>query len=212
MKSGAKRWNGLLVAVMVLVTVDVLADGPLRRLDHIVHEFCDGHIQGASLTAVDVFTKLGQRGVLVAVMVPLALIAAARTRSWRLPLMSAVIVGGVSLLQVVLKAAIPRTYPISETDVLFRRGDAFPSGHTLNAFVLVWVLLELLVVAFPRVRLPPRRRHHIAVTAGMVVAVALTLTDKHWLTDCVFSVALGLVLLRSLSAMDPLRLHGRRPA
>jgi membrane-associated phospholipid phosphatase len=199
------RARAPLIAIMVLVTADVLLDGPLRHLDHIVHAFCDEHVRGAVLVAVTVLTKLGQRGILVAVMVPLVVIAAVRRRSPRVAVTSVLVVGGLSLLQDVLKAAVPRTYPVSDVDVLFTRGDAYPSGHTLNAFVLVWAVTELLVAAFPgalRV-LPPRRRRNSALLTGAVAAAALTVADQHWLTDCLFSVALGPILLHLVVAMNP---------
>ncbi|TDD91427.1 phosphatase PAP2 family protein [Actinomadura darangshiensis] len=201
----AKRWYGPLMAVMVLVTVDVLLDGPLRHLDFAVHEFCDAHVTGGLHATAHAVTKLGQRGDLVAVMAPVAVVAGVRGRSWRCPLMAAVIVGGLSLLQVALKEVFPRTYPFGDTDVLFTHGDAYPSGHTLNAFALGWVILELLVVAFPAVRprLPAGRRRTIAVVAGAVAATALTVADEHWLTDCLFSLALGPILLHGLIVLDP---------
>lgn len=204
-KWGSKSWCASLAAVMVLVTADVLLDGPLRHLDHVVHEWSDAHIQGRRLAAVDVFAALGQRGHLARIIVPLSIIAAIRTRSVRYPLASVLIVGVLSLLQVLLKAAIPRTFPISGTDVLFVRGDAYPSGHTLNGFVLVWIILQLTVVAFPASSraLHPRRRRDIAAVTGTVTAMALTVVDKHWLTDCLFSLALGPLLLQGLLILDP---------
>jgi membrane-associated phospholipid phosphatase len=202
---GTRGWYALLFAVMVLVTVDVLLDGPLRRLDWTVHEFCDAHVRDGTLVAVHTVTKLGQRGVLVAIIVPLAVVAAIRRRSLRYPVMSAVIVALLSLLESGLKASIPRTFPVSNTDVLFTHGTAYPSGHTLNAFVLDWVILELLVVVLPVARryLPERRRRNIALVTGCVAAVALTVADEHWLTDVLFSLALGPVLLSGLIAVAP---------
>jgi hypothetical protein len=202
---GSRSWYALLVAVVVAVTVDVLLAGPLRHFDWFVHEWSDAHIRGRRLTAVDVLTALGQRGYLARIIVPLAIIAAIRGRSVRYPLVSVLIVGVLSALQLLLKAAIPRTFPIGGTDVLFAGGNAYPSGHTLNGFVLIWVILELAVVAFPRLStaLSPRRRRDIAVVTGTVTAVALTVVDKHWLTDCLFSLALGPVLLQGLITLDP---------
>lgn len=188
---------------MLLVTVDVLADGPLRRLDWIVHEFCDAHVRGGWLTAVHLVTKLGQRGDLVVVIAVLAVIAVVRTRSPRYVVLSIVIVFALSLLQVGLKAVIPRTFPVGGADVLFTHGHAYPSGHTLNAFVLIWVILELLVVASPAVRLTSRRRRDIALASGCVTAAALTVADEHWLTDVLFSLALGPALLALLIAAAP---------
>ncbi|MEU5989594.1 phosphatase PAP2 family protein [Spirillospora sp. NPDC047418] len=205
MRWGSGGWYALLFAIMVLVTVDVLLDGPLRHLDWIVHEFFDARVRGGWLAAVTVVTKLGQRGDLVVVMGVLAVIAGIRRLSPRPVLMSAVIVVGLSLLQTGLKAAIPRTFPYGDADVLFTHGTAYPSGHTLNAFVLIWVVLELLVAAFPaaRGRLPWRRRRDISLVTGCVAAAALTAADFHWFTDVLFSLALGPVLLSGLIALAP---------
>ncbi|GAA1823285.1 phosphatase PAP2 family protein [Actinomadura chokoriensis] len=213
MRWGSWGWYALLSAVMVLVTVDVLLDGPLRRLDWTVHEFVDARVRGGWLTAVTVVTKLGQRGDLVVVIGVLAVIAGIRERSPRPVLMSAVIVMGLSLLQLGLKSAIPRTFPYGNADVLFTHGTAYPSGHTLNAFVLIWVVLELLVAAFPAVSrwLPSRRRRDIALATGCVAAAALTLADFHWLTDVLFSLALGPVLLSGLIALAPFNPEDGRP-
>ncbi|SNR77097.1 phosphatase PAP2 family protein [Actinomadura mexicana] len=212
MRWGSKGWYAVLMAAMVLVTADVLLNGPLRHLDHVVHDWSDAQVQGRRLTAVDVFTTLGQRGHLARVIVPLSVIAALRARSMRYPLASVLIVGVLSLLQVLLKAAIPRTFPISDTDVLFVRSDAYPSGHTLNGIVLVWIILELVAVAFPASSgaLPPRRRRDIATVTGTVTAVALTVVDKHWLTDCLFSLALGPVLLQGLLILEPFAIRRGR--
>ncbi|MFA1539555.1 phosphatase PAP2 family protein [Actinomadura monticuli] len=215
MRWGSRGWCALLSGAMVLVTADVLLGGPLRRVDWAVHAFCDAHVRGALLTAVHLVTKLGQRGDLVVVIVPLAVIAGMRRRSLRYPVLSAAIVFGLSLLQAGLKAVIPRTYPYHDADVLFDGGNAYPSGHTLNAFVLVWVVLELVVVAFPSVRLPARRRRDVSLVTGWATAAALTVADEHWLTDVLFSLALGPVLLALLVAASPFSERSRslgRPA
>ncbi|CNE08359.1 PAP2 superfamily [Mycobacterium tuberculosis] len=213
MRWGSRGWYALLFGIMVLVTVDVLADGPLRHLDWTVHAFIDVHVRGGWLTAAIVVTKLGQRGDLVVLIGVLAVAAGVRERSPRPALMSAAIVIGLSLLQIALKSAVPRTFPYGDADVLFTHGTAYPSGHTLNAFVLIWVVLELLVAAFPGVRgrLPPRRRRDISLVTGGIAAVALTLADFHWLTDVLFSLALGPVLLSGLIALAPFNTEDGRP-
>lgn len=195
-------WHGLAVLAMVVVTVDVLAHGPLRRLDQHVHRVCDRYVRGFWLDAVEVVTQFGQRGTLVQIMAPLAVAAAVRQRSLRCPLAALLVVVVLSALQLALKAPIPRTFPIGEKDLLFAGSDAYPSGHTLNAFVLIWVILELLAVVLPRFA-GPRRRRAIALTTGVIGGVALVLADHHWLTDVLFSLALGPLLLAGLVAWSP---------
>ena len=190
------------------MTIDVLVGGPLTDLDHQVHRFTDREVRGAGKDIADAVRLLGQRWVLLLFIAPLAVVAAVRTRSWRAPLTAGAVVVGLSALQEALKSIIPRTYPASDEDLLFVRGDAYPSGHTLNGFVLVWTMLELLVIALPGV-FPPagwlnaRRRLVTARATGFVTAVALTLADVHWLTDVLASLGLGVILLDLLARAEP---------
>ncbi|MBA8953868.1 phosphatase PAP2 family protein [Actinomadura namibiensis] len=206
LRRGVVVGYGLLVAAMALVTVDVLADGPLRQLDFALHRLCARHVRGVWWEVANAVTQLGQRGVLLQAIVPLAVVAAIRRRSPRPPLAAALIIVVLSCLQVTLKAQIPRTFPFGDTDVIFAQGNAYPSGHTLNAILLVWVILELLALALPAAaarRLPPRRRRALALASGALAAVALVLADDHWLTDVLFSLALGPLLLNLLVRLSP---------
>jgi membrane-associated phospholipid phosphatase len=201
---------GLSAAVTVVVTLDLRLGGPLTHFDHVVHRFADRDVRGGWKVTADTVRLLGQRWVLVQAIVPLAVVAGVRTRSARPPLTAALIVVGLSALQTVTKSIIPRTYPVSGEDLLFVRGDAYPSGHTLNGFVLVWTALELLVLAFPgvfalRARLTAPRRYVIALVTGFLTGVALTLSDVHWLTDVLASLGLGILLLDLLVRADPFR-------
>jgi membrane-associated phospholipid phosphatase len=192
-------------ALVLIVTADVLLRGPLTHLDHAVHRFDVAHVQGVRAQAAEILALIGQRWLLLCLIIPLALIAGLRTRSWRYPLLSVLIVVVLSLLETLLKSLIPRTYSVGGRDVLFAEGDAYPSGHTLNAFVLWWVILELLVVAVPvlAVQLPPLRRRAVALVAGAVTGVGLTLADDHWLTDVMASWGIGPILLALLIAARP---------
>ncbi|MBO2463197.1 phosphatase PAP2 family protein [Actinomadura violacea] len=199
-------WYVLAVVVMAVVTADVLADGPLRHLDWTVHRFCDTRVRGGWMSVVHVFTQLGQRGVLAKyALVPLAVLGIVRARSLRPLLVPVVVVLLLSLLQEGLKSVIPRTYPFSDTDILWKHGDAYPSGHTLNGFVLVWVGIELLIVVVPVLDrwLTARGRRDFALVTGFLTGAALTLADEHWPTDVLFSLALGPVLLTGLVAAEP---------
>jgi membrane-associated phospholipid phosphatase len=196
--------------VTVVVTVDLLLGGPLTHLDHTVHRLADRNVRGGWKDTADAVRLLGQRWVLVQAIVPLAVVAGVRTRSFRPPLAACLIVVGLSALQTVIKSIIPRTYPAGGEDLLFVRGDAYPSGHTLNGFVLVWTGLELLVLAFPRAlalraRLTARTRYVVALVTGFLTGVALTLSDVHWLTDVLASLGLGIILLDLLVRADPFR-------
>jgi len=201
---------GLAAALTTVVTIDVLAGGPLRSLDHAVLRFTRHDVQGGWKQAADVVRLLGQRWVLVQFLVPLAVIAGVRSRSLRPPVVTALIVIGLSMLEVLAKSIIPRTFPHTGRDVLYTGGHAYPSGHTLNGFLLVWTALELVVIAFPvlvtsAARLTAHRRLVIAQVSGVVTGIALTLAGVHWLTDVLASLGLGVILLALVSSADPFR-------
>ncbi len=204
MRWGSWGWYALLFAVMVLVTVDVLLDGPLRHLDWIVHEFCDAHVRDGTLVAVHTITKLGQRGILVMIIAPLAVIAAIRRRSLRYPVMSAVIVVLLSLLESGLKASIPGRFPSATPMCCSRTGRPIRPGTRSTRSCWTGSFSNCSSSPCPwRRYLPERRRRDIALVTGCVAAVALTVADEHWLTDVLFSLALGPVLLSGLIAVAP---------
>jgi len=200
---------GLAAALTAVVTVDLVMGGPLRSLDHAVHRFTQHDVQGGWKQAADLVRLLGQRWLLLQLLVPLAVVAAVRARSLRPPVVTALIVIGLSELETLAKAIIPRTYPAGGRDVLYTGGRAYPSGHTLNGFLLVWTALELVAIAFPVLvasgRLTAHRRLVIAQVTGVVTGVALTLAGVHWLTDVLASLGLGVILLALLSTADPFR-------
>lgn len=188
------------------MTIDLLVGGPLTDLDHTVHRFADRDVRGVWKHVAETISLLGQRWVLLHFIVPLAVIAGVRARSFRPPLAAGLIVVGLSALEKVTKSIIPRTYPSSGKDLLFVRGHAYPSGHTLNGFLLVWTVLELTVVSFPSfVALTAHRRLVIAQVTGLLTGLALTLSDVHWLTDVLASLGLGIILLDLLVSADPFR-------
>lgn len=204
----------LLAALAVLVTADVLLTGPLTHLDHVVHRFADRHVQGGVMDTAHTVHLLGQRWTLLIAIVPLAILAGVRGRSFRYPLVAFLVMLGMEILQYPLKNAIPRSYPEGGVDVLFKAGDAYPSGHTLNAFVFVWLILELAVVAFPALAgwLTSERRWSVALVAGILTALAVTVADYHWLTDALASLGIGPILLSLLVVADPFRARQRERA
>ena len=207
---------GLAAALPVVVTIDLLVGGPLTGLDHTVHRFAESDVRGLWKQIALTVRLLGQRWILLHVLVPLALIAAVRARSPRPVLMTGLIVVGLSAFEQVAKSIVPRTYPVSGEDQLFVGGRAYPSGHTLNTFLLVWTVLELAVIAFPRLAesggLTARRLVIIARVTGVVVGMALTLAGVHWLSDVLASLGLGVVLLDLLVWADPFRAGRYWPA
>ena len=115
---------------------------PLRRVDQGVadelHEIALDTPWLVRLleTASDVFDPWVFRVVAVVVVVGLAVRGRPRLAAW-----VAVTVGGASLLGVALKELVGRARPALPDPVASAPGMSFPSGHALNSFVGVAMLL-----------------------------------------------------------------------
>ena len=200
---------GGLALVLVLLTVNVLAGGPLVGVDRRIRAAVQA--QAASDTwrwvgdswhaPARLLVELGNNQVAVPVLALCALIAAARHRSLR-PLLAAA--AGVVLLLVTVipaKILIGRPGP-GQPAVLEGHMGVFPSGHTTTAGVCF--ALGVLLLA-PDLSLRARR----TAVAGMtvlcfLVGLALVWCDFHWFTDVVAGWALAaLIVMAALRLARP---------
>jgi membrane-associated phospholipid phosphatase len=193
----------LSIVPVLVITVDVLADGPLRHLDGLLaggtwHRDDTGLVQLGY-----VLDRLGQRAIAGTVLVVVAALLAGRRRSWRPLVVTGVALLALNIVVGAFKLGLGRTKPLSGVDLLYAGGSQFPSGHAANA-VVSWGLVTYLVLAFGPVLAVPVVRALIAlpvvVTVGM--SMASLYLDYHWLTDLVAGAALGLALLALVLAWD----------
>ena len=81
--------------------------------------------------------------------------------------------------------------PLSLAVPPYETSPSFPSGHTLNAVVLIGIVVYLVLR-----RLEHRRSRTAVIVAGMAFAVAISLSrvylGHHWLTDVIAGWLLGL--------------------
>ncbi|MFF8695009.1 phosphatase PAP2 family protein [Streptomyces sp. NPDC015144] len=188
-------WALLPLALFGLVTWQVAADGPLRRLDERAGRAVVGH-GPAGLT--ELLADLGNTQVALPVLgcaIVLALVRGARRRA----LYAALAMAAVPLLVVPLKAWIARPGPLTEAT------GYYPSGHAATALV-AYGAAALLAAR------PGRWGSWMMPVAAALLATAtgigLVLRGYHWPLDVLGSWLLfGAVLLplrpggvRSLSA------------
>ncbi|MFJ2605879.1 phosphatase PAP2 family protein [Streptomyces sp. NPDC087425] len=186
---------GLPALLLALITWQVVADGPLLRLDERV---------SAALVHPDriseLLADLGNIQVGVPVLA-LALIhvawrgrAAGTGRWWLPPLAGAVTMALVPALVVPLKdwTARPGT-PAVPPGVGY-----FPSGHTATAAIAYGTATLLLL---PWLRTPTARRALVCGCAALVLAVSYGLVRRgyHWPLDVVASWCLSTMLLTLLT-------------
>lgn len=160
--------------------------------------------------AVTAYTDLG--GALL--MTPIVLSAAGLLWWWwRRPtpaILLAIAAAGSLLMTVVGKHLVGRVRPPQELAVPpYEASPSFPSGHTLNSWVL-WILIGYLVA----VRTSSRRLLVAAPVVATALAMAMGLSrvylGHHWLTDVLVGWTLGAAWLAVIVTGHRLALTVRR--
>ncbi|MFI8171559.1 phosphatase PAP2 family protein [Streptomyces sp. NPDC085931] len=180
--------------LFALITWQVVADGPLLRLDERLSRVLAGPDRFSEL-----LSDLGNVGVAVPVLAVAAGYAAVRAhrdgtgRRWLPVVAAALLMALVPALVVPLKELTDRPGP-----PLVPPGTGYyPSGHTATAAVAYGGATLLLL---PGLRTAPARRALVAVCAVLVLGVSYGLVRRgyHWPLDVVASWCLSAVLLTSL--------------
>ncbi len=142
-------------------------------------------------TLVTDFTNLGGTVIMPVIATVAAIALALWWRRWTPILLMAVATAGSLALTVIGKAGIDRSRPPHRLAVApFETSPSFPSGHTLNSWVI------FLLIAFLISCRAGSRGWRITVTGlALVLAVAMGLSrvylGQHWLTDVLVGWTLG---------------------
>ena len=212
-----------LLLILILLTIDVLANGPLAAADHHIRAAVQARatsprwlwLSQGRYAPAQLLVDLGNNQAAIPVLAVCALIAVARRQTLR-PLLAAA-AGVVLLLGTVLPAKIliarsgPGLGPVAAGSL-----GVFPSGHSSTSSVCYGLAVLLLVPVLPaRSRAPA-----VAAVAAvcLLVGLALVWCDYHWFTDVLAGWALsGIIIqvcLRLQRAPGPARSrndHGTRP-
>lgn len=188
--------GGAVVLLVDLLTAEVYEavterDG-LEALDQPVLDAAVALRTPARDAVVGAFTDLGGTLGMGLVAVTLTVVLALVHRSWTTVLLVSVAAAGSVTMTLVGKQLVGRSRPPAELAVPPLEGSpSFPSGHTLNATVVIGVLAYLAVLGVARAWL----RWTVVVTAVLfVLAMGLSRVylGHHWLTDVVAGWLLGL--------------------
>jgi membrane-associated phospholipid phosphatase len=195
---------GGLVLVLALLTLNVLADGPLVGVDRRIRQATAAQansatwhwVGGAAHAPAQLLVQIGNNQVAVPVLMLCALIAAVWHRSVR------ALVAAVIAIALLLGTVIPAKILIARAGPGLRgvapgAMGVFPSGHTTTSSVCLGLGVLLLA---PGLR-GRARRAAMAVMAALcfLVGAALIWCDDHWFTDVVAGWALAaLIVMASL--------------
>ncbi len=213
------RWlvlAGLLLLVLALLTVNVLANGPLITVDRWIRGAAAARADSATWRWVGdrwysparLLVELGNNQAAMPVLAVCAAVAARWRRSLR-PLIAAVI-GVVLLLGTVIPAKIligrpgPGMPPVAHGAM-----GVFPSGHASTSSVCLGLAALLVTAGLPA----PARRAVLAATAALcfLIGAALIWCAFHWFTDVVAGWALSALVIMAALRLTGLSGNSRSP-
>ena len=212
----ARLIAALLAGSLLYVIVDIFVQGPLTQLDITVQGW-DGEERFPVLKdAARLYDKMGQRSVLIPILLLVAGVFARRHRTWRPVVLAMVSFIVLNVVVGAMKILIGREETETGSVDVLAGGVIFPSGHSSNMVLSGGMVIYL----FWRYAVdPPLRRLTVLVTALTTLTILTSLyIGSHWLTDLVGGVLVGGLLLQSVILFDratadirerPVRLFGR---
>ena len=198
----AFRWSAALFIGFLLVTHQVIINGPLIEIDKWIHDLDRPKFQGISGFIIRRLDDLGLRSVTAAALLIAAFYIARRFKTWR-PLNLAILsLICLNLVVGFFKFWLGRTKPKVGIDLLHFGGMSYPSGHASNA-LLTWGVLAYLIYRYAHV---DRYRGRLAsagvATISLTVCIVSLVRDTHWFSDLLGGLFVGGALLVLVIAID----------
>jgi membrane-associated phospholipid phosphatase len=198
----ALRWSLLLFFGFLLVTHQVIINGPLVAYDEEIASQPQPEFEGVQGFILRRLDDLGLRGLTATVLLIAAAFIAYKFKTWR-PLNLAFL--SVVLLNLVVggfKLMLGRTKPRDGFDLLHAGGMSFPSGHASNA-VLSWGILAYIIYRYAKVdRYQGRLASAGVVTISLTVCIVSLIRRTHWFSDLLGGLFIGSALLVAVIAID----------
>jgi len=198
----AVKWSSLFFVGFIVVTQQVITNGPLIALDaKIANAKRIGFAPWIDFVLMRI-DNLGLRGLTATALLIAAIYIARRFKTWR-PLNLAILsLIALNLTVGLAKLLIGRTKPQLNVDLIYAGGLSYPSGHASNA-ILTWGVLAYLIYRYAHV---DRYRGRLA-SAGVAlislsVCVVSLIRNTHWLSDLVGGLFIGAALLVMVIAID----------
>ena len=198
----AFRWSAILFLGFLLITHQVIINGPLIKIDRWIHDLDRPEYQGISGFIIRRLDDLGLRSVTATALLIAAFYIARRFKTWR-PLNLAIL-SLISLNLVVgfFKFWLGRTKPKVGIDLLHFGGMSYPSGHASNA-LLTWGVLAYLIYRYAHVdRYQGRLASAGVATISLTVCIVSLVRDTHWFSDLLGGLFIGGALLVLVIAID----------
>ena len=199
----ALRWSVGLFIAFVLVTLDVLYEGLLWRVDKFIADINRPKLSGFTEFLILRIDDLGLRWVTAAILIIAAILIGRRFKSWRPLNLSILSLLFLNLFVGAAKIGFGRCKAREDFDIcMFTGGMAYPSGHTANALV-TWGLFAYIVFRYThRDPFEGLRLYWLVGVITVAVCVASLLRNTHWFTDLLGGMFLGGAILVLVVAVD----------
>ncbi|WP_284762510.1 phosphatase PAP2 family protein [Arthrobacter sp. efr-133-R2A-63] len=206
---------GAVVASLLAFTTGLVyeavteADG-VAALDHPVLEAAMTLRSPALDAAATAYTDLGgEIGMPILAVIATAVLVL-RRRSWTPAILIVTAAAGSLLMTVAGKQLIGRARPpLSDAVPPYEYSPSFPSGHSLNSFVIAGIVAYLIIL-----RCRSRRARAWTVTGAALFALTIGLSrvflGHHWLTDVLAAWTLGAAWLVLVITAHRLYLTARK--
>ena len=199
----ALRWSAGLFIAFVLVTLDVLYEGLLWRVDQFIADMNRPRLSGFAEFLILRIDDLGLRWVTAAFLLIAAILIGRRFKSWRPLNLSILSLLFLNLFVGAAKIGFGRCKAREDFDIcMFTGGMAYPSGHTANALV-TWGLFAYIIFRYThRDPFEGLRLYWLVGVITVAVCVASLLRNTHWFTDLLGGMFLGGAILVLVVAVD----------
>ena len=198
----AIKWSSLFFLGFIVVTQQVITNGPLIALDARIANAGRRDFPSWIDFILMRIDDLGLRGLTGTALMIAAMYIARRFKTWR-PLNLAILsLIALNLTVGIAKLLIGRTKPQLNIDLIYAGGLSYPSGHASNA-LLSWGVLAYLIYRYAHV---DRYRGRLASTGVALVSLSVCVVslfrNTHWLSDLVGGLFIGAALLVMVIAVD----------
>ena len=198
----ALRWSLLLFVGFLVVTQQVLTNGPLVAYDKEINSQPKPQFEGLAGFILRRLDDLGLRGLTATVLLIVASFIAYQFKTWRPLNLAMISLLSLNLVVGTFKIVLGRTKPRDGFDLLHAGGMSYPSGHASNA-VLSWGILAYLIYRYAKVdRYQGRLASAGVVLISLTVCVVSLIRHTHWFSDLLGGLFVGSALLVAVIAID----------
>ena len=198
----ALRWSLLLFFGFLVVTQQVLTNGPLVSYDKEINSQPKPQFEGLAGFLLRRLDDLGLRGLTATVLIIAASFIAYKFKTWRPLNLAMVSLLSLNLVVGTFKLFLGRTKPRDGFDLLHAGGMSYPSGHASNA-VLSWGILAYLIYRYGKVdRYQGRLASAGVALISLTVCTVSLIRHTHWFSDLLGGLFVGSALLVAVIAID----------